>query len=185
MVVVSAGYDSGNLADFFLDDELVPISGPEGRRGLNVAVIDPGTTRIVSCRSYDLWGDPEGQGAALAYALESLPQGHIVLAALKDSGMEKLSEGAIDALGTVGATIDGCLDFRESYALIGVKGGRAMAERSSSKMLLVDAVLPFSVGSAEGRPASKPPGQPAPGGDERTWEEALHILEEVGAARPR
>mmetsp|Transcript_15133 Transcript_15133/g.46939 ORF Transcript_15133/g.46939 Transcript_15133/m.46939 type:complete len:362 (+) Transcript_15133:32-1117(+) len=146
VVVVSAGHDSGDIADFFLEDRLVPVSGNDDRRGLNVVVIDPGAGRLVSGRSYDLWGDPEAQNRALAADLRALPDGHVVLAALKDSGMENLRDEAIDALAGVGASIEDRLGFRESYALIGVKGGRALAERSSSKMLLIDAVLPFEVG---------------------------------------
>lgn len=181
VVVVSAGHDSGDIADFFLDDELVPIIGPEGRRGLNVVILDPGTTRIVSARSYDVWGDPEAQSGALARDLGALPRGHVVLAALKDSGMEHLGEGALEALASVGASLKDPLGFRESYALIGVKGGSALAERRSSKMLLVDTLLPFALDSLAGRRQ----GVEEHDDTERTWEEALHILEEVGRARPR
>lgn len=183
VVVVSAGYNSGDIADFFLDEQLVPIIGPEGRRGLNIVVIDPQTTQIVSARTYDVWGDAGGQSKALASDLEALPKGHIVLAALKDSGMENLSMDAIDALAGVGSTIDGPLDFRQSYALIGVKGGTALAERTSTKMLLIDTVLPFAVGSSSRERPGGGVADDALGAAESTWEEALHILEQVG--RPR
>ena len=42
-----------------------------------------------SSRAYDIW-ESYGEGNQLVADLEALPSGHIVLAALKDSDMEKL-----------------------------------------------------------------------------------------------
>jgi len=170
VVVVSAGYDSGDIADFFVDDQLVPIIGSEGRRGINVVVIDPGSQRILSARSYDVWGDTTNQNSRLASDLTQVPPGHIVLVALKDSGMEKITEVALDALAGVGCTLEESLDFREGYALIGVKGGKAMVERWSSKMLLIDVTLDFVIGEPQQSatdmpqppPAAAPAAQPVP-----------------------
>lgn len=204
VVVVSAGYDSGDIADFFIDDQLIPITGPEARRGLNTVIVDPGTARITSARTYDLWGDPVAQNRQLVRDLEALPEGHVVLAALKDSGMEKLTMDAEDALEEVGASIDGRLGFRESYALIGIKGGKALAERRSTKMILIDATLPFRVlppmGSSPAAPGPVPapprapvaPAVPDSGAtgapfdtSGRTWEEVLLMLDQLESSQPK
>jgi len=161
VVVVSAGYDAGDIADFFIDDQLVPIHGSEGRRGINVVVIDPGSQRVLSARSYDVWGDTTNQNSKLTSDLTQVPPGHIVLVALKDSGMEKLTEDALDALAEVGCTLEERLEFREAYALIGVKGGKAVVERWSSKMLLIDATLAFAVGEPQRSVTDMPQPPPA------------------------
>lgn len=144
--VVSAGHDAGDVADFFVDDRPIPITGVEKRRGLNVVVIDPGQGTVQLARSYDVWGDPAKQNTQLASDLSAIPQGHVVLVALKDSGMENLNAVALEALEECGASIvEDKPGFRQGYALIGRKGERALAEERGSNMLMVDATLPFGV----------------------------------------
>lgn len=148
VMVVSAGHGAGDVADFLLDNQPIAVRGPEGRRGLNVVVIDPTKGNVVSATSYDLWGDTDQANKQLAEALNKVPPGYYILAALKDSGMEKLSLDAMEALEEFGATIESRLDFREGYALIGVKGASALGEKRGPQMLLLDVVLPFSVQQA-------------------------------------
>lgn len=148
VVVVSAGMDAGDLADFFLEDRRVAIAGASGRRGVNLVSFDPagdlGAPQVGLARSYDVWGNPEVENRALVTDLHSLPPGHIVLVALKDSGLEELSSDALVALKGVGCTLERPA-FRDSYALIGVKGGAALAEQHGHKLMLVEAILPFGV----------------------------------------
>merc|ERR550525_772436 len=123
------------------------MSGPNGRRGLNVVVLDPGSGQVLTAKSYDIWGDPSNHNKRLASDLQCLLDGQVVLVALKDSGMENISLDAIEALEGVGAQLDDRLGFREGYALIGQKGGNRLAERwgNKGKMILLEATLPFSV----------------------------------------
>lgn len=167
--VVSAGHAHGNSADFFVDDMQVPIMlGTAGRRGLNVVVIDPNTGRVLSGRSYDIWGNAKDENQRLAADLNALPEGHVVLAALKDSGMENLDSSSLAALRRLGAELEGRLAEREAYALIGVKDGEALAERNSrERMLLLEATLPFAMQQKispppPSRPRAPMPPQPAP-----------------------
>mmetsp|Transcript_7897 Transcript_7897/g.17432 ORF Transcript_7897/g.17432 Transcript_7897/m.17432 type:complete len:533 (+) Transcript_7897:39-1637(+) len=141
--IVSAGLDAGDAADFFLDDALVPIAGPFNRRGVNVVVLSPSTGGVVSARAYDVWGNPSVENARLATDLRAVPDGQIVLVALKDSGMENINMDVLDALEACGSTLESRLGFREAYALIGQKGGVALAELSGPRMLLAEAEVPF------------------------------------------
>mmetsp|Transcript_129287 Transcript_129287/g.258155 ORF Transcript_129287/g.258155 Transcript_129287/m.258155 type:complete len:474 (+) Transcript_129287:161-1582(+) len=167
--VVSAGHAHGNVADFYVDDVQVPIMlGAAGRRGLNVVIIDPNTGRVLSGRSYDIWGNARDENQRLAADLNALPEGHVVLVALKDSGMENIDSSSLAALRRFGAEIEGRLKEREAYALVGVKDGEALAERNSrERMLLVEATLPFAMQQKispppPSRPRAPTPPQPAP-----------------------
>lgn len=142
--VVSAGGDAGDIADFFLEDQQVPIGGMSNRRGLNVVVIDSSAGHLLSAKTYDIWGNPLEENRRLAKDLRAVEEDNIVLVALKDSGGENLDGEALHALQGLGATLEGRLAFRQGYALIGVKDGEALAERKGP-MVMAEAKLPFAV----------------------------------------
>jgi len=143
--VKSAGYTSGDVAAFYLDGGEVMINGPANNRGLNILIIDPGTQRIVKGQCYDTWANPKDANAFLASDLNSAPQGHILLLALKDSGMENLNKAALEALQSFGSTLTGPLTERQGYALVGVKGGRALAEQQGKSVEIQGISLPCKV----------------------------------------
>lgn len=142
--IVSAGYAHGNAADFYLDNNKIDVNGVSDRRGLNLVIIDPVTQQVTSRKSYDIWAEPSSENNRLAMDLNALPAGRIVMLALKDSGMENLDQNLVQALRSVGSTVAGKLPVREGYALIGTKGGPAMAEQQGGKAE-VQASLGFSV----------------------------------------
>lgn len=153
-----------------MDGHRIPIPDAEAdRRGLNVVVIDPKAGRVVSGRAYDIWGNPYAENKQLATDIAALPDGHIVLVALKDSGMENADQAAVQALQSVGATVSGPLAMREGYALIGVKGSIAIAERRGSEAD-IEGVLPCSVQ----RPLATTPSPLRPG--------AAQVAQPVSAA---
>eukprot|EP00930_Biecheleria_cincta_P092391 TRINITY_DN8228_c0_g1_i1.p1 TRINITY_DN8228_c0_g1~~TRINITY_DN8228_c0_g1_i1.p1 ORF type:complete len:540 (+),score=83.21 TRINITY_DN8228_c0_g1_i1:172-1791(+) len=149
VVVVSAGHDGGDIADFFLDDKPIPISGIENRRGLNVVVIDPEKKLVESAGTYDVWGNPGTENKRFASDIDRLPKGRIVMVALKDSGMEKLDMRAMEALEDIGSTLEDRLGFREGYALIGEKFGKKFAEATgaagSNRKVMINAEFDFKV----------------------------------------
>lgn len=171
VVVVSAGHDGGDIADFFLDDKPIPISGIENRRGLNVVVIDPEKKLVESAGTYDVWGNTDNENKRFASDIDRLPKGHIVMVALKDSGMEKLDMRAMEALEDIGSTLEDRLGFREGYALVGVKFDKRLAEATgaagSNRKVMIDAEFKFKV---QARTAPAPSratggvGSAAPGG---------------------
>eukprot|EP00442_Polarella_glacialis_P009501 CAMPEP_0115115974 /NCGR_PEP_ID=MMETSP0227-20121206/43012_1 /TAXON_ID=89957 /ORGANISM="Polarella glacialis, Strain CCMP 1383" /LENGTH=485 /DNA_ID=CAMNT_0002516749 /DNA_START=30 /DNA_END=1487 /DNA_ORIENTATION=+ len=133
--IVSAGWGDGNAADFFLNGRRIDINGQAGRRGMNVVTVDPKTQQVTSRKTYDVWGDPATENTRMAADLRSLPDGRYVLVALRDSGLENLDGPVIAALQSVGAKMISAsnLPIRQGYALIGVKGGAALAEEQAGR----------------------------------------------------
>lgn len=142
--VVSAGGDAGDIADFFVEDQKVPIGGMSNRRGLNVVIIDTSMGQVLSAKTYDIWGNPMEENRRLAKDFRAIEEDSVVLVALKDSGMENLDGEALHALQSIGSTLEGRLAFRQGYALIGVKDGEALAERKGP-MVMAEAKLKFAV----------------------------------------
>lgn len=160
--VVSAGFNDGNIAEFYLNARKIDITGPSWRRGVNVICIDPNTQQVTSRKTYDVWGDPSQENPRLAADLNSLPYGRIVMLALKDSGMENIDDNVVKALKLCGSTIGGRLPMRQGYALIGVKGGSALAEERGGRAE-VQALLPCTVRPPPALPKPPPPSQPGQG----------------------
>eukprot|EP00927_Polykrikos_kofoidii_P006015 TRINITY_DN12428_c1_g2_i1.p1 TRINITY_DN12428_c1_g2~~TRINITY_DN12428_c1_g2_i1.p1 ORF type:complete len:445 (-),score=40.00 TRINITY_DN12428_c1_g2_i1:101-1435(-) len=138
--VESCGFDNGNAASFFLNDICIPFVVS---RGLNVVILDPATFDVSSKTCYDIHADVD-QNVKLASDLNALPLGSIVLAAIKDSGLENLNIASVSALHGVGGTIS-TGEFRQGYALIGRKGGCAVAEERGHCVKIRGAINNYSV----------------------------------------
>lgn len=159
--VVSAGFDQGSLAQIYLGARRIRTVGEAKGRGVHVVTVDPDAGQVLSAKSYDTWGNPQVENTQLATDLNALSDGIIVLVALQDSGMENLDTKAIYALQDVGSTLTGPLRMREAYALIGVKGGSALAESSGSRAE-IEAEIPCEVSDAPPQQASPPVAAPPP-----------------------
>ncbi|XP_048577337.1 fibrillin-2 isoform X3 [Nematostella vectensis] len=95
--------------------------GPVPSRGHNIVALYP-TGALHSSRSFDTYGH-SGSGNNMANYLNSLPNNMIVLVSVLDSG-ETYGGPAASALASVGAVEPVLpLGYRESWALIGYKGG--------------------------------------------------------------
>lgn len=146
--VISSTYRHGNRADFFIDGKKVPLESGKWqlheyqRRGFNVVTLDPDTQHVASATCYDTSGGGQVAVSQLASDLNALPEGRVVLIAVRGSGLESLSGAAMRALRRVGATaaVSGGRS-QEGYALIGIKGGDAAAERRGHHVE-VEAKLP-------------------------------------------
>ena len=75
--VVSAGGDAGDIADFFLEDQQVPIGGMSNRRGLNVVVIDASAGHLLSAKTYDIWGNPLEENRRLAKDMRAVEEDRV------------------------------------------------------------------------------------------------------------
>jgi len=134
--VVSSAYRHGNRADFYLGGKKIPLDGGKfqmhehSRRGFNVVTVDPDSQQVVSVVSYDTSSSSVAASAQLTADLNALPEGRLVLIGIRGSGLEGLNAGALKALRRVGATaMPSGGKAQEGYALIGIKGGEAAAER--------------------------------------------------------
>ncbi|CAK0875844.1 unnamed protein product [Prorocentrum cordatum] len=147
--------DPENRGDvrFWLGGEELAV---ETSRGVNLVVVSPKTQEVVSAQAYDTWSQPGPESGRLRSDLEALPEGQVVLMGVNDTGMmEAMREQLAEALGSVGVTH---LEhtFRASYALIGSKGGPAVAEdQASDRVAEVAGRIPCSAGCSIARVVSK------------------------------
>lgn len=123
--VTSAGHSDGDTAMFSFDGVPVPLVAA---RGLNVVVLGQDGS-VVTKESFDTgW---QGNGSLpFAALIDELPPNTPVLVAAKDDATDSLSSLAKEALQSLGAA--GSILYRGSYALIGIKGGTALAESASA-----------------------------------------------------
>lgn len=92
-----------------------------GRRGYNLAVLDPRSGRLLEKRGFDTWAN-EHESQRLADFVASIPRGHIVVAATRGDAAPHLTAAAVGALSSLGAAVDLRGQSGRSHALIGVKG---------------------------------------------------------------
>jgi hypothetical protein len=92
-----------------------------GRRGYNLAVLDPRNGRVLEAKGFDTWAN-EYEARRLADFVAAIPTGRIVVAATKDDASPHLTEAAVRALASLGAAVDLRGQAGRSHALIGVKG---------------------------------------------------------------
>jgi hypothetical protein len=142
LLVESAGYEVGDFGHIYVDG--VDVS--PNQRGYNLAVISPWGE--IQTASFDTFDDP-GASDRLAAFIAAVPEGYTVAVAAADEVSMKLSQEAVDALGSIGAVGDLRDRFRWSHAIIGRKG----AQPGSAQEAL-DHLRPVRV--AAGPPLTEP-----------------------------
>ncbi len=134
IVVHSAGLDAGGDLGF----AHIYVNGKDvisGRRGLNVAVIDPATGKVESHALFDVLSDAAADGKFLDF-VKAVPDGRVVAVAVMDDASTNFGEGSLAALRMIGAQADLRGRFRNSYAAIGAKGatpGQALEQWAQGK----------------------------------------------------
>ena len=91
------------------------------RRGYNLVVLDEHTGAVLDKRGFDTSGSAT-ESRLLAEYIAAIPEGRIVVAAVRIDGGLNLTEQAVAALGTIGARADLRGTENRSHAIIGVKG---------------------------------------------------------------
>lgn len=130
ITVKSGGPGIGDLAWMTVDG----VDASDHRNGVNITVIDPLSAEIEEIRGFDTTAN-EFERDKLHQFIADIPQGKIVLVALKGAATTYLNLDTVQALKTVGATT-GPTDHAVSYALIGVKGaaeGSALEKESKTE----------------------------------------------------
>lgn len=122
------GYCAGNAVRITLNGEALAFddgaTSTIGKRGLNVAAVDPETLAVIWARTYDTYGDVDKASAAVASDIAALPVGTIVAAALGDA-TKKVLPAALAAFASCGSALLADADYRDGWAMIGSKGLRA------------------------------------------------------------
>lgn len=139
--VRSAGFGMGNLAEFYVNGAKLNIPT---FRGLNFVTLQP-TGVVIGFVTFDTMGT--GSDALVSF-VNNLQAGTLVLVAAMDEAKGNLSAAAMSAIQTLGALQIQNLQFRGAYALIGVKGGMALAEQVGADGGPVDEVsIQFTMAS--------------------------------------
>jgi hypothetical protein len=113
----SAGFNDGNFARLWRNDEHVSLN----KRGHNLAVFDETDGALLDRASFDTYG-ATANAEALAQFINALPEGRIVLAAIRDDGSVSMTESAYLALESIGSQFTRQVRFRDAWAIIGRKG---------------------------------------------------------------
>ncbi|CAE7577100.1 Pomgnt1 [Symbiodinium necroappetens] len=119
--VRSAGWADGNEVVFFAAGKNFYVGS---HRGLAVVTVRPDGSRK-DAATFDTMAS--GSDALAAY-IHSIENGTMVLIGAKDEASNNLTDTAKAAIKTCGATMIDGLSWRGAYALVGVKGGPALAE---------------------------------------------------------
>ena len=104
------------------------------RRGINIAILDEVSGSILATKNFDTHVS-QAHSNQLAAAIEQIRPGRIAVAAVSDEGTSNLNARAKRALMSLGSDKINQLTFRESWALIGIKGtprGHALEQVLSS-----------------------------------------------------
>lgn len=126
IVAYSAGSEVGDFAHIFVNG----IDESPNERGYNIVVIDPQTGTVESRTVFDTFAAEEN-AARLAQFIAKIPNGKIVALAVRDEASRLLSEEAVNALRSIGASQDLRDKFRWSHAIIGVKGATGALESAN------------------------------------------------------
>ncbi|TKJ31041.1 MAG: hypothetical protein CEE40_03035 [Chloroflexi bacterium B3_Chlor] len=140
ILVKSAGEEVGDFGHIYVDGRNL---SPD-ERGYNMVVLDPRSGLVESAGHFDTFASEE-QSQLLADFLATIPAGKIVAVAVEDEASLHLTEEAVRALGSIGATGDLRGRFRWEHAVIGVKG--AIPGQALERMGVLQ---PVSVGVGQG-----------------------------------
>ncbi|CAE8643523.1 unnamed protein product, partial [Polarella glacialis] len=115
--VRSAGFDDGNFATFEVDGQQLAVTT---FTGLNMVVLWPNAS-LKAFATFDTYSGAGSQ--ALVDFVGNLSNGSLVLVAAQDEASTGLDNRSLAAIATLGATQISSLGLRDSFALVGVKGG--------------------------------------------------------------
>ncbi|HOE10618.1 MAG TPA: interleukin-like EMT inducer domain-containing protein [bacterium] len=159
LVLFSSPKDDSVPRDVESDRAALIVSGKDyapNRRGYNLAWLDPINNNVVATDSFDIgmdWDVATGQvvsgtpeNSRMIRFLENLPNGAIVIGAVRDEGCNILQSETIQALRAVGCELDLRKRFRWAHAFVGVKGataGSAVEIASSTHVIIRTSVEGF------------------------------------------
>lgn len=145
--VESAAILDGNFCRFFLNEKQVY----SGSRGISVVLLDAADGHIMHSKTFDTFAS-RPLSDSLAILLNSMPNGTILLAGVRDDGANSLTANAVAAIETFGSLEISNLAYRHSWAFIGRKGESVpLAENRrapSEGSVTADGSVEFSSGDA-------------------------------------
>gem|GEM_PF-2071971 len=137
--VESAGYSIGYYAHLNVDG--VDVIEGQSKRGVNLAVLDQHTGRVLDTTWFDTYGALNASGSLAAY-INSITEGRIVLVGVKDEATVNFGNDAKLAIQSLGGSVDNIstIGYRASYALIGIAGAGVGAREAFEKSSAISGV---------------------------------------------
>ena len=133
--VESAGFTSGNFAMITMND--VPVEVPNNQndhqRGLHVLIMDPSSEQALISIIFDTYESSYSLDHFINTYVSRIPEGHIVIAACKDDCSTHMSQQAKQWLADMGSQEVWNLQYRDSFAFIGVHGRNEAVEKRSAQ----------------------------------------------------
>jgi len=114
--VESSGLDDLNYLIIFINGTIMPIT----IRGHSLVLCDRVGTYIES-RDFDTHDSPSDVSLMIEF-IQAVPNGFYVLAGIRDSGEQAMTEAAYQALESIGSQYCRDVEFRDGWAIIGIKG---------------------------------------------------------------
>ena len=118
----SAGLGAGNYATISVDGTTVDIPYTGYNRGLNVVILDKDSGVVVHAEIFDTSAQTNPRSDAFVNLIMSQPEGAVIVVAIKDEGVDHLSEAAKQACGSIGSALIRQVRHRGSWAIVGRKG---------------------------------------------------------------
>ena len=121
----SAGYHNGNSAVVAKDNVPIPCAPNEHHhdRGLHIVLVNPSDGKVEMAQVFDTYKTSETLEVFIGGMPALLRDGMIVIAACKDDCVMNLSVKAKSWFASMGSKEIGDLEYRQSFAFIGVVGG--------------------------------------------------------------
>jgi hypothetical protein len=120
LAVVSGGLKWGRFAEIWVDGERVSENG----RGINAAVVDRATGRLLGARAFDVVLYP-ALYSELGRWLSRFPEGSLVALGVRDRAGRHFRHGGREVLGRVGAVTNLRAVEKQGYAAVGALGAPA------------------------------------------------------------
>jgi len=101
----SAGYRTGkenSMATIKINGQEI-VTGENSRRGINLIVLNGSDHKVILNDSYNTYTAKRDDSSRLVKDLESIPNGSVVIASIKDDGQKNMSTGVMLAFKAMGA----------------------------------------------------------------------------------
>ena len=143
LAATSAGSEIGDFAHIYVDG----VEASPNQRGYNIVVLNRNTGSLEARAAFDTFKSAD-ESTRLAKFIQAIPNGRIVAVAVRDEASRNLTEEAVNALRSIGATQDLHGKFRWSHAIIGVKGAAPGTALESANGIM-PAQLVIGIGATE------------------------------------
>ncbi|KAK2544888.1 protein FAM3B isoform X1 [Columba livia] len=134
---ILSGGGKAKLAKICFEDDLL-ISKEKGNvgRGINIAIVNYRTGKVISAHFFDMWeGDHSGE---MMTFIKNAPEGSLLLMVTQDEGSTRLKNDAKKLVEELGSKQIWNIKFRSSWAFIAAKGFKLPDDIQKEKIIHSD-----------------------------------------------